>query len=173
MPARPPSVGPGGCGRACPVHLSSPKMRTEVELFPARFEGDRLRYLAARETCGAATDPDATARALMTKQFPDLPLRRVLIHSTSWRYEHDCLTLTYLAYSDDLPYEELTAVLPRDAKAVGAGVASVVAHAVRHLAFLARQEPEQYDRALSPETLAHLGRLEPDVAGRIYRERAA
>ena len=148
-------------------------MRTEVELFPARFEGDRLRYLAARETCGATTDPDATARALMTKQFPDLPLRRVLIHSTSWRYEHDCLTLTYLAYSDDLPFGGLPQVLPRDANAVGVGVASVVAHAIRHLAFLARQEPELYGRAISPETLAHLMRIEPEVAGRIYRERAA
>jgi hypothetical protein len=148
-------------------------MRTEVELFPARFEGDRLRYRASREAGAEGRDPDATARAVMTRLFPDVPLRRVVIHSTSWRYEHDCLTLTYLAYSDDLPFEQLTAVLPRDAKAVGAGQASVVAHAVRHLAFLARQEPEQYDRALSPETLAHLGRIEPDVAGRIYRERAA
>jgi hypothetical protein len=148
-------------------------MRTEVELFPARFEGDRLRYLVSRQACAAGTDPDATARALMTRSFPEVPLRRVVIHSTSWRYEHDCLTLTYLAYSDDLPFGELQDVLPRDAKAVGAGVASVVAHAVRHLAFLTRQEPELYGRAISPETLAHLSRIDPQVAGRIYRERAA
>jgi hypothetical protein len=148
-------------------------MRTEVELFPARFEGDRLRYLAARQGCAAGTDPDATARALMAGLFPDVPLRRVLIHSTSWRYEHDCLTLTYLAYSDDLPFGELPQVLPRDAKAVGAGAASVVAHAVRHLAFLTRHDPELYGRALSAETLAYLTRIEPEVAGRIYRERAA
>ena len=148
-------------------------MRTDVELFPARFEGDRLRYVAGRQACAAGTDPDATARALMSRLFPEVPLRRVLIHSTSWRYEHDCLTLTYLAYSDDLRFGELHEVLPRDAKAVGAGVASVVAHAVRHLAFLTRQEPELYGRAISPETLAHLGRIDPEVAGRIYRERAA
>ena len=148
-------------------------MRTDVELFPARFEGDRLRYLAGRQACAAGTDPDTTARTLMSRFFPGVPLRRVLIHSTSWRYEHDCLTLTYLAYSDDLPFGELHEVLPRDAKAVGAGEASVVAHAVRHLAFLTRQEPELYGRAISPETLAHLGRIDPEVAGRIYRERAA
>jgi hypothetical protein len=148
-------------------------MRTEVELFPARFEGDRLRYLAGRQECAAGTDPDATARALMTSLFPDVPLRRVLVHSTSWRYEHDCLTLTYLGYSDDLPFGELRLALPRDANAVGAGVASVVAHAVRHLAFLARQQPELYGRAISPETLAHLTRLHPEVAGRIYLDRAA
>jgi hypothetical protein len=148
-------------------------MRTEVELFPARFEGDRLRYLAGRETCAAGTDPDATARSLMTTLFPEVPLRRVLIHSTSWRYEHDCLTLTYLAYSDDLPFARLRQALPRDANAVGAGAASVVAHAIRHLAFLVRQQPESYRRAMTPETVAHLARIEPDVAGRIYLERAA
>ena len=148
-------------------------MRTEVELFPARFEGDRLRYLCERQACTPGTDPDSTARALMTTRFPDVPLRRVLIHSTSWRYEHDCLTLTYLAYSDDLPFGELRHAVPRDAKAIGAGEASVVAHAVRHLAFLTRQEPERYGRAMNPETLAHLSRIQPEVAGRIYRERAA
>lgn len=148
-------------------------MRTEVELLAARFEGDRLRYLSGREVCAASTDPDETARGLMTTLFPDVPLRRVLIHSTSWRYEHDCLTLTYLAYSDDLPFAALRSVLPRDAKAVGAGVASVAAHAVRHLAFLVRQEPDGYRRAMTPETAAHLARIEPDVAGRIYLERAA
>jgi len=146
-------------------------MRTEVELFPARFEGDRLRYREARQAC--ASDPDATARALMASLFPDVPLRRVMIHSTSWRYEHDCLTLTYVGYSDDLPYGALTAVLPRDARAVGAGVASVVAHALRHLAFLARQQPELFRRAVSAETFAHLDRIEPDVAGRYRPERAA
>ena len=151
----------------------STEMRTEVELFPARFEGDRLRYRASRQACSEGTDPDATARSLMSRLFPDVPLRRVLIHSTSWRYEHDCLTLTYLAYSDDLPFGDLQQVLPRDAKAVGAGIASVVAHAIRHLAFLARQDPDLYARAISPETLAHLMLIEPEVAGRIYRERAA
>ena len=120
-----------------------------------------------------AGDPDATARALMTSLFPSVPLRRVLLHSTSWRYEHDCLTLTYVGYSDDLPYGQLTQLLPRDARAVGAGVASVVAHALRHLAFLARQQPELFGRAVSPETFAHLSRMEPDVAGRFQPDRAA
>jgi hypothetical protein len=52
-------------------------------------------------------------------------------------------------------------------------VASVVAHVIRHLAFLVRQAPDEYGRALTPETLAHLARNTPEVAGRIYGERAA
>ena len=81
------------------------------------------------------------------------------------------LLLTYIAYADELPFDGLPQVLPREAHAVGSGVASVVAHAIRHLAFLVRQEPETYGRAIS-ETLAHLAQIDPEVAGRIYRERA-
>jgi hypothetical protein len=148
-------------------------MQAEVELIAARFEGDRLRYLVGREACATGIDPDQTARTATTRLFPAVPLRRIVGHSTSWRYEHGDLLLTYLAYSDELPFDGLPQVLPREANAVGAGVACVVAHAIRHLAFLVRQEPETYGRALSSETLAHLSRCQPEVAGRIYRERAA
>jgi len=144
-----------------------------VELIAARFEGDRLRYLVDGDACTTGVDPDETARAATTRLFPAIPLRRVVVHSTSWRYEHEKLVLTYLAYSDELPFDGLPRVLPREPNAVGAGVASVVAHAIRHLAFLVREEPDEYRRALSPETLAHLARIDPEVAGRIYRGRAA
>jgi hypothetical protein len=148
-------------------------MQAELELIGARFEGDRLRYLVSRQACAMGIDPDETARTGTAGLFPAVPLRRVVVHSTSWRYEHGTLLLTYLAYSDDFPFDDLPQVLPRDAKAVGTGVASVVAHAIAHLAFLVRQEPSKYGHALSPETLAHLAQVEPDVAGRFYRERAA
>ena len=148
-------------------------MQAEVELIAARFDGDRLRYLVGREACATGIDPDDTAKAATAWKFPAVPLRRVVVHSTSWRYEHGNLLLTYIAYADELPFDGLPQVLPREAHAVGAGVASVVAHAIRHLAFLVRQEPETYVRAISPETLAHLARIDPGVAGRIYRERAA
>ena len=120
-------------------------MQTEVELIAARLEGDRLRYLVTRHSCTAGTDPDATARAATVRIFPAVPLRRLIVHSTSWRYELGNLLLTYLAYSDELPFSELPLVLPRDARSVGAGIASVAAHAVRHLAFLAGQEPRSTD----------------------------
>ena len=148
-------------------------MQAEVELIAARFEGDRLRYNVDRHPCATGIDPDDTARAATAWRFPDIPLRRVVVHSTSWRYEHGVLLLTYLAYSDELPFDGLPHVLPRGTDAVGTGVASVVAHAIRHLAFLASQEPQEYDRALTPETLSHLARFAPDVAGRFHRGRAA
>lgn len=148
-------------------------MQAEVELVAGRFEGDRLRYHVGRHPCATGIDPDETARSAAARRFPDIPLRRVVVHSTSWRYEHGTLVLTYLAYSDELPFDALPRVLPRGTEAVGSGVAAVVAHAIRHLAFLCRQEPEKYARAISPETGGHLSRIEPEVAGRIHGERAA
>jgi hypothetical protein len=148
-------------------------MQAEVEIIAARFEGDRLRYLVVRQACAMDIDPDEMARTGAAGLFPGIPLRRVVVHSTSWRYEQGTLLLTYLAYSDELPFDDLPHVLPRDAKAVGTGVAAVVAHAIGHLAFLVRQEPDKYRHALSSETLAHLAKVEPEVAGRIYAERAA
>jgi hypothetical protein len=148
------------------------EMQVEVELIAARFEGDRLRYFVDRQDCTMGMDPDETARTATAKLFP-VPLRRIVVHSTSWRYEQGTLLLTYLAFSDELPFDDLPHVLPRDAKAVGTGVAAVVAHAIGHLSFLVRQEPDKYSHALSRETLAHLAQVVPDVAGRIYGERAA
>ena len=143
-------------------------MQAEVELIAARFEGDRLRYVVTRHACAVGIDPDETARTGAAGGFPGIPLRRVVVHSTSWRYEQGTLLLTYLAYSDELPFDDLPHVLPRDAKAVGTGVAAVVAHAIGHLAFLIRQEPDKYPHAISSETLAHLAQVEPEEIGRAH-----
>jgi hypothetical protein len=147
-------------------------MQADIEIIPARLDGGELRYAVAREAWAEPTDPDAAARTALLRLFPHLGLDRGVVHSTSWRYEHGGLTLTYLAYSDELSASDLPHVLPRDARATGGGTASVVAHAVRHLAFLIGQEPKKYGPALSPEALAFFGQVDPDVAGRIYGDDA-
>jgi hypothetical protein len=149
-------------------------MHAAIELIPARIDGDgRLRYAVAREAWVSPTDPDATARAALVRMFPTLGLDRGVVHSTSWRFEHGGLTLTYLAYFDELSDAELPHLLPPDVRATADGTASVVAHAVRHLSFLIAQEPAKYRPALSPEALAFFAQIDPDVAGRIYRDDAA
>lgn len=148
-------------------------MQAAIELIAARVDGDRLRFVVARRACAAGTDPDTIAREGMDQLFPGLQLDRVVLHSTSWRYEDGVLTLTYLGYSDELPFEALPLVLPPGARPNGGDADSVVAHAVRHLAFLIRQEPDKYGRPLSEETRVFFGGIEPDVAGRIYGGRAA
>lgn len=148
-------------------------MQAELELIAARLDGDRIRFTVARRPCGGGADPDDVAEEGLQALFPTLPRDGLVLHSTSWRYGDGILTLTYLGYSDDLPLSALPLVLPPDARPNGDDADSVVAHAIRHLAFLIRQEPEKYGRPLSDESRAFLAGVEPDVAGRIYGKRAA
>jgi hypothetical protein len=147
-------------------------MQATVELILARVDGDRLRYLVTRHTCGARTDPDARAHAAMIRMFRGVSLRRAVVHSTSWRYEDGVLILTYLGYCDELPFQDLPLLLPLDAPVNGADVSAVAAHAVRHLAFLSRRDPV-IRRRLSREAISYLDRCDPALAGRIYPGRAA
>jgi hypothetical protein len=147
-------------------------MRTTVELILARIDGDRLRYLVTRHPCGAHTDPDRRARSAMVRMFRRVSLRRAVVHSTSWRYDDGLLILTYLGYSDALPVGDLPLLLPLDAPVTGAGVSVVAAHAVRHLAFLTRQDAVLRAR-LAPEAISYLDRCDPELAGRINARRAA
>ena len=76
----------------------------------------------------------------------------IVVHSTSWRYEHDRLVLTYLAVVT--PPEELSAFLVEDVVVrsdLARGdtltppgdidVTQVVEHALRHLAWLTVDDP--------------------------------
>jgi hypothetical protein len=148
-------------------------MQAVLELVAARVDRDQVRFMLARRACSGGTDPDDIAQEGMDAQFPTLPRDRVVLHSTSWRYGDGILTLTYLGYSDELPLSELPLMLPPDARPNGDDADSVVAHAIRHLAFLIRQDPEKYGRPLSDETRAYFAGVEPDVAGRIHGKRAA
>jgi hypothetical protein len=145
-----------------------------LELIAARVDGDQLRFMVARRACPSGIDPDDIAAEGMEALFPGLAAETVVLHSTSWRYENGVLALTYLGYSDQLSSDALPLTLAREAKPNGDDATSVVAHAIRHLAFLTRTEPEKYAKPLSAETLAFLGTIQPDVAGRIHhREQAA
>src|SRR5688500_18357606 len=99
-----PAVGPTSVCGVTKIRLGTlaawgeREMQAEVELIAARFEGDRLRYQVGRHACATGIDPDDTARAATAWRFPAVPLRRLVVHSTSWRYEHGALLLTYLAY---------------------------------------------------------------------------
>jgi hypothetical protein len=149
------------------------RMQAVLELVASRVDRDQVRFMVARRACASGIDPDDIAAEGLDDHFPNVPRATVVLHSTSWRYADGVLTLTYLAYSDELPLSALPLALPPTARANGDSAESVVAHAIRHLAFLVAEEPEKYARPLSAETIAYLERIEPDVAGRIHRERVA
>ena len=142
-------------------------MRIVVEMIAARLVDDEIRYECAERDSKGSTDPDETAHADLASRFPDLVLEDAIVHSTSWRYDDDHIVLTYLGYSEDLEPKSLTHHFPiENVKDPEKGPDSVAAHAVRHLAFLVREDPSDYEAKLRPATLKALKKVAPDVAGR-------
>lgn len=114
-------------------------------------------------------DPNERVRAWMRGHQPDVADARLVIHSTSWRYEHSHFVLTYLAYSDELELDNARSVRISRLPSASSGRRArraVLSHALRHLAFLVAEDPRRYCNALAPATRRALAALEPAVAGR-------
>ncbi|QYC42589.1 hypothetical protein Nocox_24930 [Nonomuraea coxensis DSM 45129] len=120
-----------------------------VETLMLRVGTDnRWSYRHATTSPRAGETPDEAARRLAGVRGDD---PGVVLHSTSWRYEPDGrVVLTYAVCPDPAPW--LPAEHAPDLEiARGAGpatpspdhvtLANVVAHAVRHLAFLVAEDP--------------------------------
>ena len=142
-------------------------MRVHAEIIEARI-ADGAVHFEEEKVAIARGDPNARVRAWMRKHQPDVPDRRLVIHSTSWRYERGHFIVTYLAFSDDFIFEGRRVPIRRlpSAKKGSRSRLGVLSHALRHLAFLAAEDPRPYRRALDPDTRRTLAKLEPAVAGR-------
>ena len=150
-------------------------MRVEAEILFARVAGRDLRFQVARfDLSRSRADPDDSARDFAERRLGEADALRV-VHSTSWRSERGGIVLSYLVYSDRLVFRGRTRVarleaLPspeepaRDARDRDRAVAS---HALRHLAFLVAQDPEEFEAKLSAATRRALRRLRPAAAGRV------
>ena len=142
-------------------------MRVVVELIAARVVGDNVHFVMGGGDCPRTTDPEAVARAEVARLFPELWLRRIVLHSTSWRFEDDHIVLSYLAYSDDFAVPDLPLMFPiARMEELKEPPAVLAAHAIRHLAFLAREEPAKYEKKLRPDTMVALLKASPELAGR-------
>lgn len=143
-------------------------MKIIVEVVPARVMGDELRYAIRTAPQAKTGDPMATARGEVAAYFPDLPLKKAIVHSTSWRYDDDTIVLTFLVYSDELPRDGLPLTMPLSAVEQHAkekkGKASVAAHALRHLAFLVQTEPREFVPKIRPDPLARIRTVSPDIS---------
>jgi hypothetical protein len=150
-------------------------VRVLAEVLFARVAGRDLRFQVARfDLERSRRDPDTSVREFADARLGEPDALRV-VHSTSWRHERGRIVLSYLVYSDRLspPGRSRRArldALPspeepaRDARDRDRAVAS---HALRHLAFLVAEEPEEYRAKLSAATLRALRRLSPAAAGRV------
>ncbi|MCK2216044.1 hypothetical protein MF672_019905 [Actinomadura sp. ATCC 31491] len=120
-----------------------------VETLMLRVDTDNrwsYRHASTRPRPGETPDEAARRLAGVREADPD-----VVLHSTSWRYEPDGrIVLTYAVCPDPSPWlpavEAPDLVIARGAAPATpapehVAVANVVAHAVRHLAFLVAEDP--------------------------------
>ena len=142
-------------------------MRVVVELIAARVVGENVHFVMGASDCPRNTDPEPVARAELARLFPELWLRRVILHSTSWRFEDEHIVLSYLAYSDDFVAVDLPLMFPLErVEDLNDAPSAFVAHAIRHLAFLTREDPAKYEKRVRPEVMVALRKVAPELAGR-------
>lgn len=129
----------------------------DVEVVLLRWEAGSLCYRTARRPLGDGERPDDAALALAEIEDGN---RRAVCHSTSWRHEDGSVVLTYAVVPDPAPDRPAT---PLRAPAVVCSgdplrpapadlhAHHVVAHAVRHLAYLVDTDPAVAASAQAPQ----------------------
>jgi hypothetical protein len=159
-----------GCGSRQP--------KVSLELFMASPSDDRtLAYgIRTADLLQDSSDPDIVARSLMPPGCGP-----AILHSTSWRWEKNgTLILTYLAFSEEsscrdaepsrLHWSELLppqATDPKKPRPAEIRQQDVLAHGIRHIAFLVRRSPDpRLAAALSPASLKFFQTMCGQLAGR-------
>jgi hypothetical protein len=127
-----------------------------LEILPLGLDQGRLFWLKPvhAESLRVGLPKDAQPGQHVLDALAWYPLTPRIVHSTSWRHEEARIILTYVAVVDPptgLPDESLIRLpIERTDLARGAataapeaiGVAQVIEHALRHLSWLARDDPE-------------------------------
>jgi hypothetical protein len=160
-------------------------MKTVLEVFYLRIIDDKLCYLRKQASLdNKREDPDVLIQSLMQHTLHTSAgsvKKEFVIHSTSWRYTPPGkVVLTYIAYSDEydfgrvkmqkLPLSELrrkdiAKARPRSRNGLEK---LVVAHAMRHLAFLVKTDARgEFDGALTRKTKKIFESLWVSLAGRV------
>ena len=163
-------------------------MQTILEIYYLRIVDDRVRYQRKQANLSQkGGDPDAMIQSLIMMKRDDaedsskIEKEEFVVHSTSWRYKHpNKIILTYVAYSDELELEKGKArSLPlktlkkltkknQRLRTRAALEKQVVAHAMRHIAFLIKTDNQiDFKSALNPETMKIFKKLWVSLAGRI------
>jgi hypothetical protein len=126
-----------------------------IEILPIALRGERLLWLKPvhAESLRFGLVRTAEPGHMVVEVMGWYPLVPRVVHSTSWRHEDGRVVLTYVAVVDppeSLPRDALVEVpVTRTELARGdatrapevIGVAAVIEHALRHLAWLVRDDP--------------------------------
>lgn len=160
------------------------KLILEV-IFASLIQGGSVRYsVITEEITGHDKDPDDIVQGMMEMKGCGGPAGgsgHCFVHSTSWRYEPErTIVLTYLVYSDLPLFKEREGkTLPLDRASISRSDSlerprphrideeHVVAHGIRHLGHLVRQNVQNVCAILSPDSIAVLREMEITLAGRL------
>ncbi len=139
-------------------------MRTIVEVLVASIGDSQVSYTARMKELRDGEIPDEAAHRIVERVLGKTSAEiadHVLIHSTNWRYSHDMIVLTYLAYTDELAFDATSSIPLQEILSNAVAPVScptstaemqIVCHAIHYLAFLTRYS-SQSRRFLSVRTM--------------------
>jgi hypothetical protein len=152
-----------------------------LELFAVSLAPDGDSIVYTRRVAGLSqsppVDPDTAASELASPVG-----RRAMLHSTSWRWEPDgTIVLTYLAYFEPNNFSAGTVTLlarkelapvpttnPNRPRPKVIREADVLAHGMRHLSFLVRNDRSgRLAAVLSPRSLEFFSTVADQLAGQL------
>lgn len=162
-------------------------MKTILEIFYVRIKRAKVYYQRKQVNLSRkGSDPDRIILSLIQQKRHlsslEVEEKEFIIHSTSWRYERPGkVVLTYVAYSDELEFEEgkaqsmslkqlrtitKTGWKPRSS---AEPEKKVISHAMRHISFLIKTDNQiDFESAMTPETLEIFSKLWVSLAGRVF-----
>ena len=124
-----------------------------IEIVPVFLGAGGIYWVRPRDQLSwqVQSDPDAEPSDVVASAVRELESTPLVVHSTSWRFQGESLVLTYIAViSNGQVFTngfETVGVTHRDitrgsatAPPEGIGVEEVIEHALRHLAWLARDD---------------------------------
>jgi hypothetical protein len=148
-------------------------------------DNENLRYFVLRQDITEhGDDPDDLVLGLLDAPANDHPAvspQKCIIHSTSWRFERQkTIVLTYLVYSDCAEFRDSPVKLlslrelaitsgkdPARPRPLHIAEEHVVAHGIRHISHLIKQDNRKMRELLAPRSLRVFQEMSSLLAGRL------
>ena len=161
-------------------------MKLSLEVIVASLvDHSTVRYFILTEDITKwENDPDKIVLELLDSpecEFPSIAKKNCFVHSTSWRFEpHQTIVLTYFVYSDLLMFRNkgckilsledaviCTSSIPHVPRPPEIAEEHVVAHGIRHLSHLVKNNCQNVCSILAPQSIQVFQDMDSVLAGRI------
>lgn len=158
-------------------------MKLHVEILFTKIEKEQVSYYRDFfDLSYKSKDPDIYVRKAVEQHAKLLQAdpKESIIHSTSWRCDHDNLiVLTYIVYSDKLSLpskqskqialSQLKIATSEDInkpKPIEIAEKNIVSHGLRHISFLIKNDPV-FKEKLKPDTKNSFKKIDMILAGKV------